>query len=88
MAPEVWMVQIEIKCIFNIGKKIYILSNVSQVSDVALGPLVFIVFCYLAKASFLQDMLLGMYVCLFVCFVILQKLALCKICYSVFFFFM
>ena len=34
---------------------------------------------YLAKASFLQDMLLGM----FVCFVILQKLAFCKICYSV-----
>ena len=31
---------------------------------------------YLAKASFLQDMLLGM-------FVILQKLAFCKICYSV-----
>jgi hypothetical protein len=38
---------------------------------------------YLAKASFLQDMLLGM----FVFFVILQKLAFCKIRYSVCLFF-
>jgi hypothetical protein len=32
----------EIKCIFNIGKNISIRTNITQVSDVAHGPLVFI----------------------------------------------
>jgi hypothetical protein len=32
----------EMKCIFNIGKNISILAKVTQVSDVAHGPLVFI----------------------------------------------
>jgi hypothetical protein len=40
MAHEDRMGQIEIKCIFYIGKKI-ILAKLSQVSDVAHGPLVF-----------------------------------------------
>jgi hypothetical protein len=31
----------EMKCIFNIGKNISILAKVTQVSDVAHGPLVF-----------------------------------------------
>jgi hypothetical protein len=31
----------EMKCIFNIGKNISILATVTQVSDVAHGPLVF-----------------------------------------------
>jgi hypothetical protein len=30
----------EMKCIFDIGKNIYILAKVTQVSDVAHGPLV------------------------------------------------
>jgi hypothetical protein len=33
----------EMKCIFNIGKNISILAKVTQVSDVAHGPLVTIV---------------------------------------------
>jgi hypothetical protein len=32
----------EMKCIFNIGKNISILAKVTQVSDVAHGPLVLI----------------------------------------------
>jgi hypothetical protein len=36
------MGQMDMKCIFNIGK-ISILAKVTQVSDVAHGPLVFIV---------------------------------------------
>jgi hypothetical protein len=64
------------------------------------SPLGDMVHFYLAKASFLQDMLLCLYVCylakasflqdmLLCLFVILQKLAFCKICYLVclFFFF-
>jgi hypothetical protein len=34
------MGQMEMKCIFNIGKNISILPKVTQVSDVAHGPLV------------------------------------------------
>jgi hypothetical protein len=34
------MGQVEMKCIFNIGKNISILAKVTQVSDVAHGPLV------------------------------------------------
>jgi hypothetical protein len=34
------MGQMETKCIFNIGKNISILAKVTQVSDVAHGPLV------------------------------------------------
>jgi hypothetical protein len=34
------MGQMEMKCIFNTGKNISILAKVSQVSDVAHGPLV------------------------------------------------
>jgi hypothetical protein len=34
------MGQLEMKCIFNIGKNISILAKVTQVSDVAHGPLV------------------------------------------------
>jgi hypothetical protein len=34
------MGQMEMKCIFNIGKNISILAKVTQVSDVAHGPLV------------------------------------------------
>ena len=33
------MGQMETKCIFDIGKNISILANVTQVSDVAHGPL-------------------------------------------------
>jgi hypothetical protein len=40
----------EMKCIFNIGKNISILAKVSQVSDVAHGPLVVMkVFCAIRK---------------------------------------
>jgi hypothetical protein len=35
------MGQMEMKCIFNIGKNISILAKVTQVSDVAHGPLVY-----------------------------------------------
>jgi hypothetical protein len=35
----------EMKCIFNIGKNISIWAKVSQVSDVAHGPLVHIYVC-------------------------------------------
>jgi hypothetical protein len=35
------MGQMEVKCIFNIGKNISMLAKVTQVSDVAHGPLVF-----------------------------------------------
>jgi hypothetical protein len=35
------MGQMEMKCIFNIGKNISILAKVTQVSDVVHGPLVF-----------------------------------------------
>jgi hypothetical protein len=35
------MGQMEMKCIFNIGKKNSILAKATQVSDVAHGPLVF-----------------------------------------------
>jgi hypothetical protein len=35
------MGQMEMKCIFNIGKNIFILAKDTQVSDVAHGPLVF-----------------------------------------------
>jgi hypothetical protein len=35
--------QIEMKCIFYIGKNISILAKVTQVSDVAHGPLVFLI---------------------------------------------
>jgi hypothetical protein len=34
------MGQMEMECIFNIGKNISILANATQVSDVAYGPLV------------------------------------------------
>jgi hypothetical protein len=34
------MGQMEIKCLFNMGKNISILAKVTQVSDVAHGPLV------------------------------------------------
>jgi hypothetical protein len=34
------MGQMEMKCIFDIGKNISILAKVTQVSDVAYGPLV------------------------------------------------
>jgi hypothetical protein len=34
------MGQMEMKCIFNIGKNMSILAKVTQVSDVAHGPLV------------------------------------------------
>jgi hypothetical protein len=34
------MGQMEMKCIFNIGKNISILAKVTQVSDMAHGPLV------------------------------------------------
>jgi hypothetical protein len=34
------MGQMEMKCVFNIGKNISILAKVTQVSDVAHGPLV------------------------------------------------
>jgi hypothetical protein len=34
------MGQMEMKCIFNIGKNISVLAKVTQVSDVAHGPLV------------------------------------------------
>jgi hypothetical protein len=34
------MGQMEIKCIFDIGKNIFILAKVTQVSDVAHGPIV------------------------------------------------
>jgi hypothetical protein len=40
MASEGWMEQMEMKCIFDIGKNIFIWAKVSQVSDVAHGPLV------------------------------------------------
>jgi hypothetical protein len=33
---------VEMKCIFNIGKNISILAKVTQVSDVAHGPLVYV----------------------------------------------
>ena len=39
-APEGQMGQMEMKCIFNIGKNMSILAKVTQVSDVAHGPLV------------------------------------------------
>jgi hypothetical protein len=35
------MGQMEMKCIFNIGKNISILAKAIQVSDVAHGPLIF-----------------------------------------------
>jgi hypothetical protein len=35
------MVQMEMKCIFHIGKNISFMVKVTQVSDVACGPLVF-----------------------------------------------
>jgi hypothetical protein len=35
------MEQMEMKCIFNIGKNISILAKVTQVNDVAHGPLVY-----------------------------------------------
>jgi hypothetical protein len=41
MAPEGRMGQMEMKCIFDIGKK-FKWAKVSQVSDVAHGPLVWI----------------------------------------------
>jgi hypothetical protein len=34
------MGQMDMRCIFNIGKIIFILAKVTQVSDVAHGPLV------------------------------------------------
>jgi hypothetical protein len=37
------MGQMEMKCIFNIGKNISILAKVTQVSDVAHGPLVLVI---------------------------------------------
>jgi hypothetical protein len=40
IAPYGQMGKMEIKCIFNIGKNISILAKVTQVSDVAHGPLV------------------------------------------------
>jgi hypothetical protein len=39
----------EMKCIFNIGKNISILAKVTQVSDVAHGPLVLNSFLYNLK---------------------------------------
>jgi hypothetical protein len=39
MAIYGWMGQMEMKCIFDIGKNISIWAKVSQVSDVAHGPL-------------------------------------------------
>jgi hypothetical protein len=43
----------EMKCIFDIGKNISILAKVTQVSDVAHGPLVILLsclsFCHLPK---------------------------------------
>jgi hypothetical protein len=41
IAPYGPVGQIEMKCIFNIGKNISTLAKVTQVSDVAYGPLVF-----------------------------------------------
>jgi hypothetical protein len=38
------MGQMEMKCIFNIGKNISILAKVTQVSDVAHGPLINLTF--------------------------------------------
>jgi hypothetical protein len=35
------MGQMEMKCIFNIGKNIFILAKATQVSDMAHGPLVY-----------------------------------------------
>jgi hypothetical protein len=60
---------------------VHSLAKASFLQDMLITRYVylFVVF-YLAKASFLQDMLLGM----FVWFFILQKLAFCKICYSVY----
>jgi hypothetical protein len=40
MAPEGKIRQIEMKCIFDIVKNIFIWAKVSQVSDLAHGPLV------------------------------------------------
>jgi hypothetical protein len=40
MAPLGRMGQMEIKCLSNMGKNISILAKVTQVSDVAHGPLV------------------------------------------------
>jgi hypothetical protein len=45
------MGQMEMKYIFNIGKNISILAKVTQVSDVAHGPLVFV-----ATPSVTQDL--------------------------------
>jgi hypothetical protein len=42
----------EMKCIFNIGKNISISSNVTQVSDVAHGPLVYLEFIWSGKFVF------------------------------------
>jgi hypothetical protein len=41
----------EMKCIFNIGKNISILAKVTQVSDVAHGPLVVLVTGFTAKVG-------------------------------------
>jgi hypothetical protein len=40
IAPYGRVGQMEMKCIFNIGKNISILAKIIQVSDVAHGPLV------------------------------------------------
>jgi hypothetical protein len=43
IAPYDLMGQMEMKCIFDIGKKYSILAKATQVSDVAHGPLVEII---------------------------------------------
>jgi predicted acyltransferase (DUF342 family) len=50
------MGQMEMKCIFNIGKNISILAKVTQVSDVAHGPLVQIKDQFLFKGEIIIKM--------------------------------
>jgi hypothetical protein len=54
------MGQMELKCIFNIGKNISILAKVTQVSDVVHGLLVYlmysgVVFCFEVSIFQIQD---------------------------------
>jgi hypothetical protein len=52
------MGQMEMKCIFNIGKNMSILAKVTQVSDVAHGPLVYHLFIITFISLSLQNLLI------------------------------
>jgi hypothetical protein len=73
------MVQMEMKCIYNIEKNISILAKVTQVSDVAHGPFFFFFFLFVFVCWLVWGFLF-VCLCFFFCFVFFC-LFVCLFCF-------